>query len=39
MLKNILGLTITLSLLYIVRVWAGEARTEAIVSVTEYAGG
>lgn len=39
MVKNILGLTITLSLLYIVSVWAREARTEAMVSVTEYYGG
>ena len=39
MAKNILGLTITLSLLYIVSVWAGEAKTEAVVSVTECSGG
>jgi hypothetical protein len=39
MMKNILGLTITLSLLYIVSVWAREAQTEAIVSVTECPGG
>ena len=39
MAKNILGLTITLSLLYIVSVWAGEAKIEAVVSVTECSGG
>ena len=39
MAKNILGLTITLSLFYIVSVWAGEAKTEAIVSLAECSGG
>jgi hypothetical protein len=39
MVKNIFGLTITLSLLYIVSVWAREAKTEATVSVTECSGG
>jgi hypothetical protein len=39
MVKNILGLTITLSLLYSVSVWAQEAKTDAIVSVTEFSGG
>jgi len=38
MVKNILGLTITLSLLSIVSVWAREAKTEAIVSVTKFSG-
>ena len=38
MVKQILGFTITLSLFYIVSVWAREAKTEAIVSVTQLSG-
>jgi len=39
MVKNILGLTITLSFFYIVSVWARETKTEAIISVTHCSGG
>jgi hypothetical protein len=36
MVKNVLGLTVTLSLLSIVSVWAREVKTEALVSVNEF---
>jgi hypothetical protein len=39
MVKNILVLTIMLSLLHIISAWARPAETEAIVSVTECSGG
>ena len=38
MVITILGLTITLSLLYILSVWAQAGKTEAIISVTEFSG-